>query len=94
MIIYHLKELKSISDIPLDSIIDKAFKCLLESCQDDIPRGSIGWGVPMIYVVSKDIDKRVHSMASDILFKESLVHPNFRVRAMSAWALSKCAEVL
>ena len=104
MIIYHLREANRINpELNVDSVVSRSIDFLMK----DKPRckicrrskgiswlcdGSIGWGVPMIYLATKGLISREKEDIAKKLTCEYLNHANFRVRTTAAWALAKAEK--
>jgi hypothetical protein len=89
MMVYHLRETQKVSGIYTEDIVLKSVKCLKELNRKNLQSGSIGWGKPMLYIAIKGLDDELCVRSFNAIINESLDHSNFRVRAISAWALSK-----
>lgn len=89
MMVYHLREIKRISGIDTEDLVSKSIVCLNKMNAQELQGGSIGWGIPMLYVATKGIDDKLNKRAYNGLMSESINNTNFRVRAIAAWALAK-----
>ena len=71
-----------------DSIISRTLPCIFSMNNDKISPGSIGWGYPWLTMVSKWWPE-MQSKAIELTIQEMLnPESNFRVRALSKWALA------
>lgn len=89
MMVYHLKKLQRISGINTEDIVLNSIKCLNKLNAKKLKLGSIGWGIPMLSVATKGIDAKLYNRSFNKTLTESIKSENFRVRAISAWALTK-----
>lgn len=89
IIIYQLRELERLYKIKTSDVVNKSLVRLLKINDFIIKDTSIGWGIPMLYLATKGIDNKLSAKALDRILKSSINNPNFRVRAISAWALVK-----
>jgi len=89
MIIYCLKEADVAYGLNTQDIVALSME-RLEAMWVTRPgyRGRAGWGPPMIYMACKNLNKDIAKKALDITTQETIVAPNFRARAIAAWALS------
>jgi hypothetical protein len=95
MMIYHLRQIQIITRIMTSDLVDKALSELLKLNNEFLQPGSIGWGIPMLYVASAGLDHGLSQSALKAMMgTRGLLHKNFRVRAISAWALVKGYEIL
>lgn len=90
MMLYQFQELRKFNEIRnIDKMYIKTLYLLERmALQNKMCLGSIGWGIPMTYLTIKNIDDNKYKQKT-IQF---LNHSNFRVRAISAWALSKKSQ--
>jgi len=90
MMIYHLRQVQAISGIRTSDLIEESMPRLQELNSASLQPGSIGWGIPMVYIASIGLDDRLSRKALHALMgMNGLRHHNFRVRAIAAWALVK-----
>lgn len=89
MIVYHLREIQNKIQIDTQNIIARSLEKLKAVNRKSLDPGSIGWGIPMLYAATKNLDSDLSERAFVRTLEESLVHENFRVRAYAAWALTK-----
>jgi len=89
MIAYQLRELQRLHGIKTDDIVEHSIADLSQTNKREIDGGSIGWGVPMIYLATIGLAPKLSRRAFRETTKSSIVHSNFRTRAIAAWALAK-----
>ncbi|HOD72523.1 MAG TPA: hypothetical protein PKO27_15970 [Deltaproteobacteria bacterium] len=90
MMIYHLRQVQTVCGIRTADIIERAMPRLHELNSAYLQAGSIGWGIPMLYIASRGLDEGLSRKALHTLMgMKGLRHRNFRVRAITAWALAK-----
>ena len=104
MMIYHLKEVGKIGIRTWD-LVNKAWNWLIANkprcgvCGKSggwFCEGSVGWGVPMMWLAlqgegERDLLKRNYIEQGAPVVESYLEHENFRVRSMTAWVLSRGA---
>ena len=92
MIIYALREIYKITHFDcVERMINKALPCLYSMNTPNIQHGSIGWNPPFLALALRN-RKKYNDMFKESLLRtinSSIKNTNFRVRAISAWALSK-----
>ncbi len=92
MIIYHLQEIKKYDKIYVDDIIDRTIKPYMKYKKiadiKDIGKG-LPWFYPMFTLIIEDYNNTLFEQGVNLLKKKYIKHNNFRVRAFSAWVLSK-----
>jgi len=89
MMVYHLREIEIMSGIKTSDMVDKSIEVIKKYNRKNIYPGSIGWGIPMLYVAIKGIDKYLEHVTLSLIHKKYINNSNFRVRGYSAWALTK-----
>lgn len=89
MIIYHLRELERLYKIDTLDIVEKSLVRLSKINDFVIKTPSVGWSFPMLYLATKGIDNKLSKKALERMLGLSINNSNFRVRAISAWALVK-----
>ncbi|MBN2298600.1 MAG: hypothetical protein JXM72_08395 [Deltaproteobacteria bacterium] len=95
MMVYHLRQVQITTQIMTSDIIDKALPQLQKLNNEYLQPGSIGWGIPMLYISSLGLDDGLSQSALKAMMgTRGLWHKNFRVRAITAWALVKGYELL
>jgi len=92
MIMYHLREIQRVSKIATDDIVAKALERLRIQNIKKIQGGSVGWGIPMLYLATRGLDDKLTKRSLQILLDKSIHNKNFRVRALTAWALAKAED--
>lgn len=95
MMVYHLRQVQRLADIDLSDIICNSLPILQRLNTKRLQKGSLGWGIPMLYAATLGLDNGLAYRAlSAMMGRNGLWHKNFRVRAISAWALVKGHEFL
>jgi hypothetical protein len=81
--------IEKITNINTKKIYELSIKRLEEVNKNKFYLGTIGWGIPMLYLALKntqsDLTKRVYKE----VITNSINHSNFRVRSLSAYSLIK-----
>jgi len=80
MIIYQLKEIKKITNINTDDIVNKSLKCL-KSLKHNYWKWN--WGRGMEYLITQN-----QSLLDEIICK-GIHNNNYRIRSMNIWSLCK-----
>ena len=88
MMMYHLRKLSVVSGIVVDDIVQKIYDQLKILNKKKRQEGSIGWGIPMLYVATKEYDDVYSEAIREISIQRLAKHKNFRTRAIGAWALT------
>ena len=89
MMIYALRMIHLISDIDTSHIIHQSLGALHQDNKKRLQGGSIGWGIPMLYLATKNLDNSLAKRSLNTLLKKSINNSNFRVRGISAFCLTK-----
>tara|TARA_Y100000004_G_scaffold57301_1_gene63804 strand:- start:1530 stop:2360 length:831 start_codon:yes stop_codon:yes gene_type:complete len=88
MIVYSLRMVQLISKIDTSGMVDKALRKLYQKNKNTIQGGSIGWGIPMLYLATKGLDESLADRSLDELLKRGINSSNFRTRGLSAFCLT------
>ncbi len=90
MMVYHLKEINKLSGIETSDMIAPAMEILKKNNKKiNEKRTKIGWDIPFVALASHGLDNNLYGRAIQTTINKSLVHKNFRTRAISAWVISK-----
>lgn len=87
MMVYHLRKIEKNLNIKTDDIYLSSIETLYNMNKINLQEGSMGWGVPMLLLASKDINNELYNRCFDVIDKY-LNHKNFRVRAITAFCLT------
>lgn len=93
MMIYHLRGVARLSNLNANRMIDRGLSCLVEMNEKSLSPGSVGWGIPMLYLAVDGKNPELSKRAYYETIKDSISHPNFRTRALSAFCIAKAQEV-
>lgn len=86
MMVYHLRKIQKLIKLDIQELIENSIKKLILLNRKKLKGGSIGWGIPMLYLATKDLNEDLSKRAYDEIFKST--NSNFRVRALSAFCLT------
>ena len=89
MMIYHLREVARLVNIKTDQIVNKALLHLAGMNKIRLQAGTIGWGIPWLYLATNGIDLGLSKRAYDETISKSILNPNFRTRGVAAFCLAK-----
>lgn len=87
MMVIALRAIEDITGIETVDMTTNAQKCLSSMNTPGFPVKAIDWGPPFLYVAFKNTEDPIEKRAKTKTM-ELLNHPNFRVRAIAAWALT------
>jgi len=81
MMIYHLRQVQITSQITTKDLVECALSQLLMINNESLQPGSIGWGIPMLYIATLGLDNNLSLRALKAMMgTKGLCHQNFRVR--------------
>ena len=89
MIIYHLRSIEKYSGVQTHDIVEKALERLKSYNKEGIKVGRIKWAIPMVYAATCGLDHNLEETSFKELVDIAIKDDNFRVRGMSAWALTR-----
>lgn len=84
MMIYHLKNIKKISNIHVDDILTASINKLIYNFENGLIEDRIGWFAPMAYAALKNLNNKYYNICKKETIKNKIFDKNFRIRAMSA----------
>tara|TARA_X000001036_G_C20623924_1_gene784293 strand:+ start:14 stop:838 length:825 start_codon:yes stop_codon:yes gene_type:complete len=88
MMVTHLRLVQSTTGIDTSPLYLKSIKMLETHNKKILDGGSIGWGIPMLYLATKGMDTNLNRRSYEGCL-QSVSHKNFRVRSISAYCLTK-----
>ena len=89
MMVFHLRMVEKILNVKTDDIYLSSIGELKKMNEKILSPGSIGWGIPMLYLATKGIEENLNKRSYNEIIKKSINHPNFRVRGLTAFCLTK-----
>ena len=89
MMVFHLRMVEKLLNIYTDDIYMSSVDELNNLNVNNLSLGSIGWGIPMLYLATKGIGGNLNKRSYNELIEKSINHKNFRVRGLSAFCLTK-----
>jgi len=89
MMVHHLREIEIMGSIDTFDMVEKAVKVIEKANAKNLYAGSIGWGIPMLYIAIKDINQQLEQKALSMIYERYISNCNFRTKGYSAWALTK-----
>lgn len=94
LIVHQLREVEWLTEIETKDVVLRAVSCLNRMNCDSIQRGSLGWGIPALFIATKGLDDELSHRAEKLLFQYSFYNKNFRVRAYAAWAATRVGKYI
>ena len=89
MMVFHLRMVEKLLNIKTDDIYLPSIDELKIMNKKILSPGTIGWGIPMLYLATKGIEENLNKRSYNEIMKKSINHPNFRVRGLTAFCLTK-----
>jgi len=89
MMVFHLRMVEILTNIEVKSIYSESIDLLKILNKNKLQGGTIGWGIPMLYLASKGLDDSLSNRSYDMIMNQSIKNSNFRVRGLSAYCLTK-----
>lgn len=89
MMVYHLRELCRITGLDVSDMTSHAIDTLRRMNAEVLQGGTIGWGIPMLFLATVNLDSELSGRALSASLSCAICNSNFRVRALTAWALTK-----
>lgn len=89
MMVFHLRMVEKLLKIKTDDIYLSSLEELKIINKNVLSSGTIGWGIPMLYLATKGIEDNLNKRSYNEIIKNSINHKNFRVRGLSAFCLTK-----
>ena len=89
MIVFYLRMIEKITKINTKEIYKLSIKRLEEINKNQFDLGTIGWGIPMLYLALKGTGSYLTNKVYKEVINNSINHSNFRVRSLSAYSLIK-----
>ena len=89
MMVTHLRLVEVLTGIDTSALYLKSIKMLENHNSHKLDGGTIGWGVPMLYLATKNMNTDLNKRAYQETVQGGINNKNFRVRACSAYCLTK-----
>jgi len=89
MMIYQLRQVQMACGVPTADIVGLALAELKRINSPRIAANVVGWSIPMVHAATMGLDNDLAARSLRATLRTSIRHPNFRVRALSAWALTR-----
>jgi len=94
MMVTHLRLVEALTGIDTSALYLKSITFLESHNKHRLDGGTAGWGVPMLYLATKNMNTDLNKRAYEATIQNSINSANFRVRAISAYCLTKDYNLL